>query len=167
MCEARGQRCKGRREEEDARELDWWIAAWCDGRVVLSWAGGGGGGGDCACTPSSSSSSSSMLETFFDRAPASASQNEGSAAGPHQPTLKAAALHICELSPPTVPTIPPTPILLLDLLEHSHSHNTAQRIQRVESVGGRRARAHPLHDSSRNHPAGRPRMAKQRVAKCE
>lgn len=30
---------------DDAKELDWWIAAWCDGRVVLSWAGGGG---DCA-----------------------------------------------------------------------------------------------------------------------
>lgn len=32
--------------EDGGRVLDWWIAAWCDGRVVLSWAGGGGG--DCA-----------------------------------------------------------------------------------------------------------------------
>ena len=83
----------------------------------------------------------SIVKTFFDRAPAS--QNEGSAAAPtNQPTTLEAEAHVRELSPPTVPTIPPTLILLLgllehshsllDLLKHSHSHThitTAQRIQ--------------------------------------
>jgi len=64
---------------------------------------------------------SSIVKTFFDRAPAS--QNEGSAAAAptNQPTTLEAEAHVRELSPPTVPTIPPTLILLLGLLEHSHS----------------------------------------------
>lgn len=106
---------------------------------------------------------SSIVKTFFDRAPAKT--REGSAAAAAAPTKSTPPanqpLHMCELSPPTVPTILPTLMALLDLLEHPHSHNTAQRIQRVENVDGR------LHDSSRNPPAGRPRMAKQRVAMAE
>jgi len=112
---------------------------------------------------------SSIVKTFFDRAPPA--RTRGPLLPPttstNQPTTPKATTHVRELSPPTVPTILPTLILLLDLLEHSHSQNTAQRIQRVESVDGRRVRAQPLHDSSRNHPAGRPRMAKQRVAMAE
>ena len=81
-------------------------------------------------------------QTFFDRAPASARQHEGSAAAPTNHS-RSQPQHVCELAPPTVPAILPTPVFPMpDLLEHSPSHATAQRIPRVEKLDGRQARAH-------------------------
>ena len=82
-----------------------------------------------------------------------------------EPTSREATAHstcASELSPPTVPTVQPT-LILLDLLQQTHTHAHITLLLLNASNGSRTLtayeRARPLHDSSRNHPAARPRMA--------